>query len=466
MSAKISARTATTTDLPSDIIGTIQGGADRRTVLGMGSVVTPEKYGAVGDGVTDDTTAFQAALTSGAPGVFAKNAYYITTGLTLSPGQILFGMPKTRSTETVGATTPRIIFRPGAANKVAIKNGTLDLTKSCGVQDLIIDCNDNSHTALQFQTTYGVVARRIHFVGTMRIGLLSDDCYVCSYDDLTFVATSVRTACVFIGTGSAMTVTGFHSTSLIPNTVGECLYGIAMSNSGKANQIISPIMQGPTIGIAGAGDMDCVISSMYNEDCVCPLRLGNINQAAGEYVINGGRFQGPLASHTQYGKRGPYAIINASNATFVTPAIEGPPANATARGPWPFVVDNAKMLTLINIYNNNYADGTLYARECVFNRNGSSNVGLTILGSNYSRGTHQAQEVVLKCSGDYGTHCYAIRVDNNGKMGTLSNMAGVWPGSATADVTTTGVTYTPATCFADIDALLRTDLPTGASLVL
>lgn len=52
--------------------------------------VTPEMYGAAGDGVTDDTTAVQAAINSG-NNVYLKSAYKITTALTVPKHFTMFG---------------------------------------------------------------------------------------------------------------------------------------------------------------------------------------------------------------------------------------------------------------------------------------------------------------------------------------------------------------------------------------
>jgi hypothetical protein len=441
---KISARAAAS--LPyvgSEVIPLIVGGSDRKGYLGgMAAVVTPEHYGCVGDGVTDDTTNFQACLTAGHKAVFAKNKYKITTTLQLATNQILFGLPKGMVAETfVAGTTPGIDYQ-GAANTVAIKNAAS--AQNCGVQDMGIHLNDNGSTGIQFSATYGNIARRVHFYGTMRIGLLANDTYTCDFDALVFNGASVRTACVFLGTSNNTTIRSAHISAL-PNTVGECQYGIALSDSGNGNAIRDCAIQGPTIGIAGSAAGFTEICNSYFENTLCDMRLGNLGSSQGKYHVTGGTLTAPDASHSQYAKRGPIVILACNTATFVGPAVEIAAANADALGPWPFVLDSCGAFQLTNPFHYNGAAAT-YARDMIYRRTAGANTGITIIGSDYSAGTHRAQEIVLKNSGAYGSLCHGIRVDNAGAI--------------------TAVAYQPAIIFADIDALLRTNLPTGASLVI
>jgi hypothetical protein len=56
-----------------------------------GDVVTPQMFGAVGDGVTDDTEAIQDALDDGRPVYFPKGSYLITDKLVIGSNTTIFG---------------------------------------------------------------------------------------------------------------------------------------------------------------------------------------------------------------------------------------------------------------------------------------------------------------------------------------------------------------------------------------
>ena len=78
----------------SSLVGFLQSGtsASARTVQAkLRDVVSVKDFGAVGDGVTDDTVAIQAAISSGAKSIYFPAGTYIVTELTLASNRRLYG---------------------------------------------------------------------------------------------------------------------------------------------------------------------------------------------------------------------------------------------------------------------------------------------------------------------------------------------------------------------------------------
>jgi hypothetical protein len=404
---------------------------------------TVEEFGVVGDGITDDTTNFQAALDSGGRAIFAGGTYKITAGLELQNDQIVFGLPKSMVAATSATNEPRIIFRPSGTDKVLFRNATGTIGN--GVMDLALDLNHNSNAGVIFSQTYGNIAQRLIFYGTMRFGVIAERTYVCNLDALVFNGCSVRTANVFLGESNATTISRVH-TSGFPNDVAECLYGIALSVSGSTNAVRDCVLQGNTIGIAGSSSGFTEIDNPYFENTLCPMRLGNIASSQGKYKVTGGIFIDPDASHSQYSSRGPLIILACNTVTLDTIAVEVTAVTASANGPWPIVLDSCEDLTLINPFHYG-PSATIPARNLIYRRVAGSNTGITILASDYEKDDHHPTEIVLKNAGNYGSTCYGIRIDSGGSVVTSAYQPAIINNGST-----------------DINALLLTNLPTGASL--
>lgn len=111
--------------------------------------VTPEMYGAVGDGITDDVTAIQTAIDTNKPVLF-RNNYYISTPLELHNDSILVGEP----IFSYDGLTPKITTMTGA---LTLRLAARDIL----VKGLIFEARGNNEKFFDYDTT--VSNRNIHF---------------------------------------------------------------------------------------------------------------------------------------------------------------------------------------------------------------------------------------------------------------------------------------------------------------
>ncbi len=404
-------------------------------------VVTPEQYGAVGDGTTDDTLAIQAALNTGAPVVYCHKTYKTTATLQLQTRQILKGPERALLSD---ASAPRIVFRPAVNGKPAIKNAAG--TSANGCEDMAFDLAHNTNTAIQFASSYGNIAKRCWFIGTFNIGIMAHDTYVCEFSDCIMNGASIKSFGIYISElSNAVVVRRLHMSNL-PNDNAVCMYGVAIKG-GSVHTLDDCVIQGPTIGIATGAVSGVYINNPYFENTLCNMRLGGPNAGPEGYGImsNGGTLGTAFSSHPQFASVGPVVMFNAGRAVFTCPNFQSTAANTTADGPWPFMLGTyAGNLVVHNAVHYGYEPVTANgARDLFYRQNGGVNASLTVTGATY--GSHSAHEIILKEDSSYGSLHAGIRVSGT---------------------TITAVAYTPAVIFAAVDALLMTTLPSGASLVL
>jgi len=417
--------------------------------------VTPEMYGAVGDGTTDDTAAIQAALNTGAHVVYAMRTYKTTATLILQSYQILCGPRRALIVnDPTVSTDSRIIFRPSGADQVCIRNSQTDRVEegfggySSGVEDMGFDLDDDTHTVIQFNQSYGNVARRIWFYGTFNIGVIAHKTYVCTFEDLIFNGVACKSFyCYASADTNAMTYRRVHISALPPDAA-VCQYGIAI-DGGYAQTIADCVIQGPSIAVAtGSGVKGLIIDNMYCENTLCCIRLGNsgAGPSGSAYVVRASLLGAPDASHNQYAKRGPVCYLMCGRAVFDGVSIQSTADNTTARGPWPFVLSD--YCTDLQFNNVTHYNGT--TRNLFYRETSSSSPHMTVIGGAHSGG--KGSEIIMKSDDLYGTQCvgFSFSANNGGSGPPTMNMTN----------------YQPAVIFAAVDALLKTALPVGSTLVL
>ena len=87
-------------------------------VAGVAAAASVKDYGAVGDGVTDDTAAIQSALTNALEVYFPAGVYVINNGLDLPPSAILKGDGAPTLAPFPLTSDDKVFLRPGTVSQL------------------------------------------------------------------------------------------------------------------------------------------------------------------------------------------------------------------------------------------------------------------------------------------------------------------------------------------------------------
>jgi Pectate lyase superfamily protein len=140
-------------------------GATTRTMQSkLRDVVNVKDFGAVGDGVADDTAAIQAALNTGKAVALGTGNYKVTATLRLAAdGQTLYGEGKGNFNEPART---KIVWSGASGGKIiSISNGTTENWQSVTIRDIYIDANSLALVGIEgYDTTISGGAWRNQFI--------------------------------------------------------------------------------------------------------------------------------------------------------------------------------------------------------------------------------------------------------------------------------------------------------------
>jgi hypothetical protein len=266
-------------------------GAVTRTVQSkLRDTVSVMDFGAVGDGVTDDTAAINAALAASDDVFVPAGTYKITSTISIPQRKSLRGVGyKSRLAATIAS---------GAVISITSGNGPTEVsgfritgTATTGVsvnnaQTLIVDnISLDGLTATDgfvFVSSWGSVFSNLWTNGAT----LSDSCFTCGQD---FNANDCR---------------NWYASN-------RCTYNVLIDGAYNGGSGVSHgstwtmlCVQSGLYGIYVGSYQGGTVNGVYSEDVVFPLRLGVAStKLARGMRFNGGDFGGPYNTHPSYSSR-------------------------------------------------------------------------------------------------------------------------------------------------------------------
>lgn len=197
-------------------------------------IISVKDYGATGDGVTNDSSAIQAAITAAADNVlyFPPGTYIVSTALTSTSGIKIVGS---------GMRTTSLKWTGGASTVLTITSAA----DNCEISDMVFDNTGTATVALQINCPRSLVERCFAFPqvkfstavfscyqsGSYSYYNAFKDCYLSSYS-------AAQTGPIGINVGGGNTVvidncmiTGFATGIKQQNGGSTTLYGFSVVNS-------------------------------------------------------------------------------------------------------------------------------------------------------------------------------------------------------------------------------------------
>jgi hypothetical protein len=252
--------------------------------------VSVKDFGAVGDGVVDDTAAITAALAAADDVFVPAGTYKVTSTITVPQRKSLRGVGYPSRLAASSVSGPVITFATG--------NGTTELSgfRISGTATSAVSVNNSQMLVIDNISLDGLTATD---------GFIFVSTWGSEFSNLWTNGATISNACFICGQDfNANNCRNWYSSNF--STYNLLIDGTYNGGSGVSHgsSWAMVCLQGGLYGIYVGAYQAASFSGVYMENVIHPLRLGvATTKLARAISINGGDFGGPSSTHPSYASR-------------------------------------------------------------------------------------------------------------------------------------------------------------------
>ena len=404
-------------------------GAKTRTLDSkLSDFISVKDFGAVGDGVTNDTNAIQAALNSGAIHVYVPKGTYKTTATLYIPTKVSFeGAGKDSVIEATSISGPAISTFQGTFVDPNF-NENQQLKNIC--------IGGSCTTALLWTCAIKSTVENITIKSTSTYGVIVDGSFNCRFAQIETYNATISNVCFWAGRAfNANHVDGLHTSNFcnvnfLCNGLATLLNPLSpfnvTDNGGSGSTITNACLQGGNVGMrfANTGYGGWTVNSPYFENVALPIELGDTT-AGDQQLCRSVTFNSPfLLGRTLAGHPGGVSVVgvnilNAVNITFNS--IEfGEFGDA---GCDPIRYRNSHKVLFNGFFFGNGGIGSTITnkiKRIVLPSAGDSDGGVMVIGEEAGVTVGERAHFILMKSKDYGYNHWKMQVNSSGAWASIA----------------------------------------------
>jgi hypothetical protein len=411
------------------------GSVTRSVAARLDEMVSVKNFGAVGDGVADDTAAIQAALNSGAKRVVVPQGTYRIVSTLVIPSGVTF----------TGTSYSSVIFADNVTGAAitSFSGAWLGTFRTSQVlQDLTISGTCTHGVLWCCNTDTGIY--RVHITATCTNGFIIDGCISSVFRELktnTLGGNNISNACLWMARDFiANVVDHFHSSNYCNSNVLCTIVGISAISpySGSvltchASLLNTPVLQGGLVGLdlqnnASYGGL--VINAPFFENVVLPIKLGDAatSQLCRSVVINAPNLLGPATAISN--PSGPSVVgidiqfavdITFNSLEFGAFGDVGPPATDCIH-----YISSHKVV-INNFYLSAGGIGSILTNKIKRKAGADTDGGIFVIGEELDSVSGARAHFMLMKSQNFSYQHYKMAVDSTGAWVSTSVIPPLYP---------------------------------------